>query len=272
VAWSVRLLDLATATLDVALIGTLAEWLTVAEAIAAAVEIRCNRGLLQSATNGLRRSSLTPAMRFGPASAMTPSIAIVRVCRRPIRNGEHTFTFVREIVSCETHSGDAPAAIVAARAELLHHQAAFDTRHERDRFQLAAHAHETALREQGCERQRLAARRAASTALSEQINSNLLGRPLVAWALTGPGRREQLVTIRCPAPTGAEWLLVDPGKEPRRGPETLRSAACSDEGEGQRSDVGDRSAGWCASALAPPRAACSVRARLDGHRRRGPRR
>jgi len=83
---------------------------------------------------------------------------------------------VREVVRCETHSGDAPAAVVAERAELLHHQAAFDTQQERDRFQLAAHAYETALLQQRCESQRLAARRAASTALSEQINSNLLGR------------------------------------------------------------------------------------------------
>ena len=80
---------------------------------------------------------------------------------------------------CETHSGDAPAAVVAERAELLHHRAVFDTRQERDRFRLAARRYETALFEQRCESQRLAARHAASTALSEQINSNLLGRRLV---------------------------------------------------------------------------------------------
>jgi hypothetical protein len=68
---------------------------------------------------------------------------------------------------------------VTERAELLRRDAARETERERERYEIAADAYETALLEQGDEQERLAARRAAAAALSEQINANLRDPPLI---------------------------------------------------------------------------------------------
>jgi hypothetical protein len=107
------------------------------------------------------------------------SIAITTVSYRPVPSSEQTFTFVREEVAREVHSGDEPAAAVAERAELLRRQAALDTAQERERYEVAHEAYEHARIANADEQERLAAVRAASEALSERINSNLRDPPLV---------------------------------------------------------------------------------------------
>ena len=62
---------------------------------------------------------------------------------------------------------------------MLRREAAQDTERERERYQIAADAYESALLDDADEQQRLLAQRAASEALSEQINSNLRDPPLV---------------------------------------------------------------------------------------------
>ena len=67
---------------------------------------------------------------------------------------------------------------MAERAELLRREAAADTDRERQRYEVAADAYETALLNADDEQERRAARRAASEALSQQINANLRDPPL----------------------------------------------------------------------------------------------
>jgi hypothetical protein len=69
--------------------------------------------------------------------------------------------------------------VVTERAELLRRQAAQDTARERERYEAAHDAYEQAMLENADEQERLAAARAASQALSEQINTNLREPPLV---------------------------------------------------------------------------------------------
>ncbi|MBV8710418.1 MAG: hypothetical protein JOY56_01475, partial [Solirubrobacterales bacterium] len=71
------------------------------------------------------------------------------------------------------------AASVTERAEQLRREAALATERERERYEIAADAYRTALLGRADEEQRRLARRAASEALSGQINSNLREPPLV---------------------------------------------------------------------------------------------
>jgi hypothetical protein len=106
------------------------------------------------------------------------AITIETVRYRPVACGERRFTFAREVVSREVHSGDEPAAEVTERAELLRRQAAADTREAREQFEAAHGAYEQALSASADEEQRRVALHAASQALSDRINSHLGDPPL----------------------------------------------------------------------------------------------
>jgi len=93
--------------------------------------------------------------------------------------GEQRFTFVRELDHRELHPPDEPAAAVTERAEELRREAALATERERERYEIAAEAYNTALLGREDDEQRRIAQRAASEALSHQINSNLRDPPLV---------------------------------------------------------------------------------------------
>jgi hypothetical protein len=103
----------------------------------------------------------------------------VRVRYEPSAIGEHGFTFDRHVELDEIHSSEEPGAAVAERAELLRREAAVDTERERERYEIAADAYETALLDHEDEQQRRDARRAASEALSQQINAKLREPPLI---------------------------------------------------------------------------------------------
>jgi hypothetical protein len=93
--------------------------------------------------------------------------------------GEDRFSFTKHVEAHELHSGDEPGATVAERAELMRRQAAADTERERLRYEAAADVYRQAALESEDEEQRRAAVRAASQALSDQINANLREPPLV---------------------------------------------------------------------------------------------
>jgi hypothetical protein len=154
-------------------------WVHVAEATADAIEGRRNSEIL--ARRRLWLDTIKPYTRYEVTTSVGEdgAISIVRTRHRPVRTREGGFTFVREVESREVHASDEPGAAVAERAELLRRQAAVDTQREREGFEAAADAYETALLTHGDEQQRVAARRAASEALSERINSNLRDPPLV---------------------------------------------------------------------------------------------
>jgi hypothetical protein len=161
------------------LVGTHWGWVHVAELTANNLESQRNAPLFDRRRGWLAEIEPYPRWEVGASTGEDGSIAIVTVGYRPVARSESTFTFVREEVGREVHSGDEPAATVAERAELLRRQAAADTTRERERYEAAHDAYERAVLNHANEEERLAAVRAASEALSEQINSNLRDPPLV---------------------------------------------------------------------------------------------
>lgn len=170
--------SIALILLGVVLVGTHWGWVHVAEVSANALDRRRDHALLERQHQWL--AEIEPYTRY-EVSADTDasgSITITTTRYRPVRRSEHAFTFVRDVADRELHSGDEPAAAVAERAELLRRQAAANTELERRRYEVAHDAYETARLADADEEQRLAAVRAASEALSSQINANLRDPPL----------------------------------------------------------------------------------------------
>jgi len=154
-------------------------WVHVAEITANSIE-----GRSTAEVEDRRRQWLTtiqPYTRFEIYTRVEDdgSITIYRVAHRPVASGDRRFTFDRETEYEEVHPADAPAAAVTERAELLRRDAAQDTERERERYQIAADAYEAVLIDDADEQQRRLAQRAASEALSRQINANLREPPLI---------------------------------------------------------------------------------------------
>jgi hypothetical protein len=154
-------------------------WVHVAELTAQKVEGRTDAAIVDRRHQWL--GTISPYTRYEVSTSVQDdgSIRIECVRYRPVASGPESFTFVREIQSSEELSGDEPAAVVSERAEVLRREAAQATQRERDRYEVAADAYNAALLGRADEEQRRLARRAASEALSHQINQNLRDPPLV---------------------------------------------------------------------------------------------
>jgi hypothetical protein len=161
------------------LISTHWGWVHVAEITANSLEGHSNAEVIDRRRQWL--SAIEPYARLEVSTEVGDdgSIAICTVRHRPIRVGEDRFTFTRELQQREVHPPDEPAAAVTERAETLRREAAVVNAEERRRYEIAAEAYHTALIGRADEEQRRLARRAASEALSHQINSNLRDPPLV---------------------------------------------------------------------------------------------
>ncbi len=161
------------------LIATHWGWVHVAEITANSVEGHGSAEVLESRRQWL--ASIEPYARLEISTEVQDdgSIAICSTRHRPVHAGEERFTFTRELEHREVHSPDEPAAAVTERAEALRREAALANEQERLRYEIAAEAYRTALIGHADEEQRRLARRAASEALSQQINSNLRDPPLV---------------------------------------------------------------------------------------------
>jgi hypothetical protein len=172
-------LAIAAITVGVVFVATHWGWVHVAEVTANSIEGRRDRAVIERRKQWLE--TIEPYTRYEVTTTVDDhgSIRIVRVAYRPVARGQGGFTFARELEREEVHSGDEPAATVAERAELLRREAAADTERERTNFRVAADAYENALLSHNDAAQEQAARRAASQALSEQINSHLRDPPLV---------------------------------------------------------------------------------------------
>ncbi|HUA70763.1 MAG TPA: hypothetical protein VMA96_06770 [Solirubrobacteraceae bacterium] len=153
-------------------------WVHVAEITANSIEGRSNAEVEDRRRQWL--ATIQPYTRFEIFTRVEEdgSITIFRVAHRPVASGDRRFTFDRETVYQEVHPPDEPAAQVTERAELLRREAAQDTERERERYQVAADAYESVLLDDADEQQRRLAQRAASEALSSQINTNLREPPL----------------------------------------------------------------------------------------------
>ena len=172
-------LAIAAIAVGVLFIGTHWGWVHVAEVTANSLEHRRDSAVLDNRRLWLQ--TIKPYTRHEVTTSVEEdgSIKIICLRHRPVAAGERGFTFVREVEREELHSADEPSAVVTERAELLRRQAAAQTEDERERFEIAADAYETALLNRDDAQQRHVARRAASEALSERINSNLRDPPLV---------------------------------------------------------------------------------------------
>ncbi len=161
------------------LVATHWGWVHVAEITANSLESSCHRELL--AGNGRWLDRVEPYARFSVRTEVGEdgSILIERIAHHPTPVGADRFSFAVEIETRELRSGEEPSAAVAERAELMRRQAAADTERERTRYEAAADAYRLAALESEDEQQRRAAVRAASQALSDQINANLREPPLV---------------------------------------------------------------------------------------------
>jgi len=163
----------------VVLIATHWGWVHVAEITANSIEGRANADVLARQRQWLAAIEPYPRMEVSTAVEDDGSITIYSVRHRPIAVGDRGFTFVREVEHHEVHSPDEPAAAVTERAEHLRRQAALVTQRERERYEIAADAYRAALLGREDDEQRRLAQRAASEALSRQINTNLREPPLV---------------------------------------------------------------------------------------------
>jgi hypothetical protein len=163
----------------VILIATHWGWVHVAEITANSIEGRSNTEVLDRRRQWL--SAIEPYTHFEVSTEVQDdgSIAIYSIRHRPIHAGEGRFTFVREIEHRELHGPDEPAAAVTERAETLRREAALATEREHQRYEIAHDAYQAALIGRADDEQRRLAQRAASEALSSQINSNLRDPPLV---------------------------------------------------------------------------------------------
>jgi hypothetical protein len=161
------------------LVATHWGWVHVAEFIRQGMEGHAGKEVQRSMAPWL--SSIHPYTRYSVITEVLDdgSIRIVRLRHDPIHTLPGKFSFSSERVGEETHSGDLPAEQIAERAESLRREAALETTEERERWEVAVDAYETALLAKGGEQQETEARRAASAALSERINRNLREPPLV---------------------------------------------------------------------------------------------
>lgn len=175
---SVSILAAALIVLGTILVATHWGWVHVAELSANALVNSRSRALVER--RQLWLATIEPYTRWEVATrtAEDGSITIQTVCYRPVRRGEGSFSFVPEVEAQEAHAGEEPAAAVAERAELLRREAAARTERERERYATANDAYQSALLAHADEQERRAAVRAASAALSEQINANLRDPPL----------------------------------------------------------------------------------------------
>jgi hypothetical protein len=165
--------------LGVVLVSTHWGWVHVAEITANSIEGRANADVLARQRQWLAAIEPYPRIEVSTAVEDDGSITIYSVLHRPVPTGDRGFTFVREVENREVHNPDEPAAAVTERAEQLRREAALVTERERQRYEVAAEAYRAALLGREDDEQRRLARRAASEALSHQINTNLREPPLV---------------------------------------------------------------------------------------------
>jgi hypothetical protein len=172
-------------TADLALVigsllaGTHLGWAHLAEMKATRLEVRRGERLIEMRAHWLEQIEPYPRWKVQTEVGDDGSIEIQRIVHRPVAVGQDRFTFRREVEQSERHSGDEPGAAVAERAELMRRQAAADTAREQERCRAAVEVYRDAAMRTEDEQQRLAAVRAASRALSDQINANLSQPPLV---------------------------------------------------------------------------------------------
>jgi hypothetical protein len=171
--------DAVVAVLGILLACTHWGWVHVAEYIGLTIDEREQR-----AADARRRkwlASIEPYPRFSVTTSVLDdaSTRIERVRYRPILTEAHTFTFVHETDIEKTYDAHTPAEVIATTVETMRRQARVETDRLRKLWEAASTAYAAAVADADDDEQRLAAERAAATALSEHINASLLEPPLI---------------------------------------------------------------------------------------------
>ncbi len=171
--------DIVVAVVGILLVATHWGWVHLAEYVRLTIDERQQRSADARRRDWL--AELEPYPRFSVSTSVLDdaSTRVQRVLHRPLLTAQHTFTFVREPDGEKTYAADAPAEVIAAGVEAMRRQARLDTDRQRELWDAASGAYQAALLSAGDDQQRLAAQRAAATALSEHINASLLEPPLV---------------------------------------------------------------------------------------------
>jgi hypothetical protein len=167
------------AAIGILLAGTHWGWVHVAEYVGLTIDEHQRR-----ATDERRRAWLAriqPYPRFSVTTSVLDdaSTRVERVLHQPVLTAEHTFTFVRETDAEKTYDAHASAEVIATTVETMRRQARLETDRLRELWEAASSAYAAALSSAQDDQHRLAAQRAAATALSEHINASLLEPPLV---------------------------------------------------------------------------------------------
>jgi hypothetical protein len=172
-------LDVVVAVIGILLAVTHWGWVHVAEYAGLTIDERQQRANDDRARAWL--SEIQPYPRFSVSTSVLgdASTRVERVLHQPVLTAQHTFTFVRETRAEKTYDADAPAETIATAVETMRRQARIDTDRLREQWESASTTYAAALTSADGEQQRLAAQRAAATALSEHINASLLEPPLV---------------------------------------------------------------------------------------------
>jgi hypothetical protein len=171
--------DAVIAVIGILLAGTHWGWVHVAEYVGLTIDEHEQRGADARRQEWL--AGIEPYPRFSVSTSVLDdaSTRIQRVRHRPVLTPAHTFTFVREIDTEKTYDVHTPAEVIAATVETMRRDARLETDHVRELWEAASTTYDAVLADADDEQQRLAAERAAATALSEHINASLLEPPLV---------------------------------------------------------------------------------------------
>jgi hypothetical protein len=171
--------DAVLAAIGAVLVGTHWGWVHVAEYIGLTIDEHERRASDERRRDWL--AGIQPYPRFSISTSVLDdaSTRVQQVLHRPVMTARNTFTFMRQPDAEKTFDADAPAELIASTVETMRRHARLETDRLRARWEAADTAYRAALLSDDDERQRLAAQRAAATALSEHINASLLEPPLV---------------------------------------------------------------------------------------------
>lgn len=171
--------DAAVAVIGLLLVATHWGWVHVAEYVGVTIDEHQRR--LSDERGQAWLATVEPYPRFSVSTSVldNASTRVERVLHQPVLTERHTFTFIRETDSEETFDASVSAQVIAAAVETMRRQARLDTDRLRGLWEAASTAYAAALVSADDDQQRLAAERAAATALSEHINASLLEPPLV---------------------------------------------------------------------------------------------
>jgi hypothetical protein len=165
--------------IGILLVATHWGWVHVAEYIGAGIDQRQDRANRARTDLWLQTIEPYPRITVSTSVLADASTSIERVLFRPVLTEAHTFTFVREADTAVTYDADTPAQVIADKVETLRRQTRLETDRVAELWETASTAYAAALQDAHGDEQRLAAQRAAATALSEHLNASLLEPPLV---------------------------------------------------------------------------------------------